>query len=393
MDNIISLLTHALAVHGQQRTASSLGDRSTYIGMSDIAKAADCLRAAVAEKLRPALPKPASLTRELRLQRGHWFEQGIASAFTSTGQLFLHQVEIQFQHHEIPVKAHLDFVFVGQDEQGTVHVQVIECKSCENIPATAYASHEMQVYGQIGLLHSCWNTPCFSLPAAITGRKQSPTTFPALIKEAFDLTLPKTISQNAVTGHILCISMNDAQTFGPYSPNDLMLNACLGLGESIWKGIADIQSGQSTLNDLPTASGHHPLCDYCEENANCPRFDGIAVQDIEDDLRHLLRLKSEKDLICKNIQEEENRLKQLCRARLPQGGWLNAEANRVRLANCDGKRSLDKGLLYAELTRHVDADTALDIIESAHKVGNGYERLTIGNIHHQENALENYSEF
>lgn len=382
MDSILNSLTHALTVHGQQQSTNTLGDRSQYIGMSDIAKAADCLRATLAGKLRQACSSSPSLERELRLQRGHWFERGIANAFSATGQPFLHQLEILIRHNGIPIGAHLDFVFVEQDEKRTVHVQVIECKSCENIPETAYASHEMQVYGQVGLLQSCWNKPCFSLPVKVAGSKQRPVTFPALVREVLGLVLPKSSDEVIITGCILCVSMSEAKAFGPYHPNGLMLNACLCLGESIWKGMADIRSGQSSLNDLPTVKGHHPLCDYCEENTDCPRFDGIDAQDMESDLQRLLHLKAEKELICKNIQEEENRLKQLCRARLPQGGWLHAESNRVRLVNCDGKRTLDKDLLYAELSRYLDKGTALAVMDAAHKTGNGYERLNISPINH-----------
>lgn len=378
MNNILGLLTNALAAHGKQRTALSLGDRSQYIGMSDIAKATDCLRAAVANKLRLATSTPVSLSRELRLQRGHWFEQGVADAFTATGRPFLHQLEIRIQHHGIPVQAHLDFVFIEQGEEKPAHVQVIECKSCENIPETAYASYEMQVYGQIGILRAYWNQPCFSV--AGTASSQKLMTFPALIEKVSSLLLPHNVNDVVITGSILCLSMNDAKDFGPYHPNDLMLTACLGLGESIRQGMVAVHTGKASLNDLPTAKGHHPLCNYCEENADCPRFDGIDAHDIESDLQHLVRLKAEKELLSKNIQEEETKLKHLCRARLPQGGWLHAEANRVRLTCCEGKRSLDKELLYSELSHRLGEDTALALIESAHRTGNGYERLTISNI-------------
>jgi hypothetical protein len=162
----------------------------------------------------------------------------MAGAFVSTGRPFLHQLEIQIQHNQIPIWAHLDFVFVEQNEAGTVHIQVVECKSCENIPETAYASREMQIYGQVGLLQSCWNTPCFSLPEKMASGKQRPVTFPILIKEALGLTLLENANETIITGCILCISMNEAKAFGPYYPNELMLNACLGLGENIWKSMA-----------------------------------------------------------------------------------------------------------------------------------------------------------
>lgn len=380
MDNVLNSLTQGLAVHSHRHTLSSLGDRSAYIGMSDIAKSADCLRAAVAGKLRSASSTQTSLSRELRLQRGHWFEQGVANAFAATGRPFLHQLEIRIQHHGIPVRAHLDFAFIERSEGEPTHVHVIECKSCENIPETAYASHEMQVYGQIGMLQYYWDTPCFSLPAGAGGDTPPPTTFPVLVKDILGLTLPQNVDRAVITGSILCVSMSTAEAFGPYAPNALMLNACLGLGERIWKDMVNIRSGQSVLNDLPTAKGHHPLCDYCETNADCPRFDGIHAHDIESDLQHLLHLKAEKELLCTNIQEEEAKLKRLYRARLPEGGWLNAQEKRIRLIDCDGKRILDKDLLYSELTNHLDEDTALIVIEASHKTGNSYERLTISNI-------------
>jgi hypothetical protein len=91
MDDILVLLNQGLQKSGSLRTAETLGDRSSYIGMSDIAKAADCLRAAVASKLSMPATSGAckdhdhqyytQLQRELHLQRGHWFEAGVADAF------------------------------------------------------------------------------------------------------------------------------------------------------------------------------------------------------------------------------------------------------------------------------------------------------------------------
>jgi len=379
MENILNMLTHALATHGRQRTTASLGDRSRYIGVSDIAKATNCLRAAVAGKLTSQNFASPSLARELRLQRGHWFEQGVTNAFTASGQPFLHQLEIGVTHKGIPIRAHLDFVFVGQDEEGTVHIQVIECKSCERIPETAHAAYEMQLYGQIGLLRSCWNTPCFTVPENTDGSGKL-MSFPALLKKQRGISLSNNLENVVITGSILCLSMNDARVFGPYYPNAVMLNAGLGLAEDIWTAAGAIHSGQMALNDVPTANGHHPLCDYCEVNADCPRFDGIDAPEIEDALCFLNQLREEKNVICQKIQEEEDRLKALCRASLPQGGWLSAETNRIRLVNNDGKRTLDKDLLYSKLIQHLDDDTAAAVIDASHKTGKGYERLVIGSI-------------
>ncbi len=47
MQDILSSLAVGLHKAETTRTANTLGDRSRYVGMSDIGKAADCLRAAV----------------------------------------------------------------------------------------------------------------------------------------------------------------------------------------------------------------------------------------------------------------------------------------------------------------------------------------------------------
>ena len=95
---LLTQVTKGLLAQGAKSTASQLGDRTTYIGMSDIGKGAECLRAAVANKLG-GLKQPLAnelnrwyeeqrfddirqiLKKQLTLQRGHWFEGGIVRAF------------------------------------------------------------------------------------------------------------------------------------------------------------------------------------------------------------------------------------------------------------------------------------------------------------------------
>ena len=51
MYELCSLLKQGLQASSHARTTLSLGDRSKYVGLSDIGKAADCLRTAVAGKV------------------------------------------------------------------------------------------------------------------------------------------------------------------------------------------------------------------------------------------------------------------------------------------------------------------------------------------------------
>ena len=91
MYELCSLLKQGLQASSHARTTLSLGDRSKYVGLSDIGKAADCLRTAVAGKvylpqtLTTATPcSHDTFLRTLRMQRGHWFENGITEGTSDT---------------------------------------------------------------------------------------------------------------------------------------------------------------------------------------------------------------------------------------------------------------------------------------------------------------------
>ena len=91
---LMSQVAQGLLNHSGSATAAQLGDRSKYVGLSDIGKGAECMRAAVANKVFGSQhPKAndislwfrdmeydkisAALKKQLILQRGHWFEAGI----------------------------------------------------------------------------------------------------------------------------------------------------------------------------------------------------------------------------------------------------------------------------------------------------------------------------
>lgn len=112
---LMALLARGLVESSAQRTASSLGDRSRYIGMSGIGRALECPRAALGRKLfgngddlTHQQDLPSLLARQLRLQRGHWFEAGITQVFRQQRLPVIEQLEITTSHHGVPIRAHLD---------------------------------------------------------------------------------------------------------------------------------------------------------------------------------------------------------------------------------------------------------------------------------------------
>jgi hypothetical protein len=373
----MGLLIRSLRQQNAIRTQTTLGDRSGYIGVSDIAKASDCLRAAVYAKTNAS---PHTLETLLRLNRGHWFEIGVAEAFRSSNVPFLHQLEIRISHNGIPVRAHLDFVFFEQSQEYITGIHVVECKSCGHIPETAYAAHEMQIYGQIGLLHSYLDQPCFFL----LGDGIESMTFASLLKKRYGAILPKNSGHTVITGSILCLSMNDAVVFGPYSPNAVMLDACLNLGEHIRNYADALRSGRVGLNEVPTVKGYHPLCDYCEINGDCPRFTGIPAPQLEEELLDLRDLKLEREILNRRIRALEEGLKTTARHISPNGDWINAVTQRFRLGICEGRKILDKDMLASALVSRLPGETAESVMQAGMKTGESYERLHFGNMNNKE---------
>lgn len=379
MHELYSLLKQGLQASSHARTTRSLGDRSKYVGLSDIGKAADCLRTAVAGKV--CLPQtlatatscsPDTFLRTLRMQRGHWFENGIAEAFHATGIPVLHQMGIHTRYHQTPIIAHLDLVLVTG---GNVpRVQVVEVKSCEHLPDTAYAAHEVQLAGQIGLLAALWNQPCFMVqPGPLR-------TFPDLIRHVCNIALPEQGENVTIEGAILMLSMNDVKVFGPYTPNKIMLDVCLNLAESIWQNAEQVRDGKIDLNQISTAKGWHPLCDCCEWNADCPRFDGLTAPEMEQDLLELQSLKNARDTAAIRIREMEDKMKQIF-WRIGAGrDWISAVTHRFRVGICEGRKTLDKDRLLAALASYLSTDESEAVMQAGYKTGEPYERLYVSPV-------------
>jgi hypothetical protein len=366
--NIIPILHKGLCNHKLKQTKSILGDRSRYIGMSDIGKASECLRAATAGKLR-SVETTGSLQRELRLERGHWFENGVFQAFKASSVPFFYQLYIKGEHDGIPIIAHPDFVFVGEE------IHLVELKSCQQVPDSAYAAHETQLYGQMSMLRSLWHDRCFGLPT-YPGKY----TFEKLAYQRLGIMPDRT----RITGSILYISMNEVKVFGPYEPNDIMLNVCFDLAGQIWENTQRIKSGAGSLNDLPVVRGWHPLCDYCDWNADCPRFSGVSAPDLEADLAVLQDLKEKRETIIRDIKEREENLKKTFHSISPGGDWINALTMRFRVGFHEGRKSLDREQLLSALSSRLPGETADKLIAAGMKSGSGYERLYIGNINIRE---------
>lgn len=137
---IISYMSKSIKKFAQKQTKATLGDRSTYVGASDIG---GCPFKTVMSKRNPP---EISLQQELIFFRGH-----IAEEFVARGLTGLHidpQVEIESEISGFPLKAHIDFMTKGK--KGDV---ILEVKSTSAPLYEPYESWVLQVTFQMGLVH------------------------------------------------------------------------------------------------------------------------------------------------------------------------------------------------------------------------------------------------
>ena len=387
---LIRLLTEGLLAHSEHKTTTELGDRSQYIGMSDIGKGMECLRAAVASKLgMSAIPAATAvdgfapddvanvLARQIILQRGHWQEYGIEKALAATGVKLVPQLGISIEHSGVPIKAHLDFTLVWGGQRPAV--RVLELKSNERIPDSLYASYEAQLYGQVGLLKFCWTEPCFSAPG--TGLQS--VTFPQIIQGLFGVVLPESPDTVDIEAWVLSISMAEVRPFGPYLPDKTMLEACLQTAVGIWRTAEDVRSGNLELNDLDYCRGFHPLCDWCDVNADCPKFKAVSIPSDSVcglELEELAMLKERKADLESRIAEAEERIRQAFHL---VGGqdWISTGDYRFRVTTVAGRRTLNRSLVADMLTSLIgDELKAQAALEQCEKAGRPHDRLYVSNI-------------
>ena len=324
-----------------------MGERLSYVGMSDIGQFIQCPRVSIIHRL--SLQKAdENLSRTLTLQRGHWFEDGVAKALSALNLPFVRQLEIAVDNDGCPVRAHLDFVLVSVRPRPTV--RVLEVKSCTRLPDTLYASYEAQVYGQISMLNRYWNTPSFNLKDSEGNPLFSGLTFPQAIKVLWGTDFPQKTAQVDMEAWVLALSMTESTAFGPYLPDDSILNACLGYARDIWQIQEIFQRGELDMDGLPAASGFHPLCSCCDASSDCPKFIGVDHPELESSLDELMHWKEARSALDEKIREREGMMKEWYAHADIQGRWIEAGTTRFRVTQSPGRRTLDRDSLAGELT-------------------------------------------
>ena len=374
-EGLLEILCCGLERDAEQRTANRLGDRSRYVGLSDIAKMLGCPRAALAAKLCLPEYKNAgeALKHQLLLQRGHWFETGIHQALMGYALSPLSQLEIEISHEDVPIKAHLDFTLISTQPQPTV--RILEVKSTAKLPTTLSESYLMQIGAQTALLKAYWNHPVFSIIQE-TGEVLYHRTLPEICKELLDVSLPDDASACDIQGWVLCLSMCDAKAFGPFLPEDTDITRCLDMASEFWETMIALRGNLLNLNTIQTVQGLSPLCPSCLWRKDCPHFKGSSHPEWEDTLARFIKLKIQKKSIEAEIGELESRLKAAYQlSHTVKGEWINAGNHTFRVIPQNGRLTLDRKRLNEELETLLGEQEAQMLMARCEKQGAPFERL------------------
>ena len=384
---LLEIITYGLALYANRNTQTQLGNRDDYIGMSDIGSFMSCSRRAVLNKLYYQ-NNAHDLKKLLTLQRGHWFEEGIADALKTLELPMVRQLEVAVTHNGTPIKAHLDFVLATTTPKPTV--RILEIKSCQKLPNCLYASYETQVYGQIGLLTRYWEEPVFSVREETGQYRFQDLTFPEIARHLWGLDLPIEWENVDIEAWVLCLSMTDAKVFGPYVSDAGMMDVVLKKAGEFWSTIQQIKDGALDASTLKTTSGFNPLCEYCLWNVDCPKFKGNDHPELVSDLEELETWKSERAILEEKIREKESAMKTwYANISGTQDGWIQTGDYRFKASEIPGRRTLNKESLTGELIElfhdgGMDDVDVLALIARHEKISAPSTRLFINKTSKQE---------
>jgi len=367
---LLEIIRQGLELSGEQDSQAILGRRDSYLGLSDLARYSECPRAATAAKV---FPQENSLASLLTLQRGHWFEKGISDCFSNIGMKFLPQLEIGISHGGVPIRGYLDFTFVWDKPA----VRVLEIKSVAKLPEEPYSGHVFQAQAQINLLAQFWNEPVFTLRDSSGTILSQNLSFPQICSQNLNVHLSNDPNAVSVESWLLCLSMREAASFGPYTYDSQSMEELFSLAKECWAEYGILRHNALAVNNLPHVLGYHPLCGCCQFNADCPKFQSVEFQpQWEEDISRHEKLKSSRTALDAEIKEIEAALKQACCK-----DWINTGSHRFRVASIAGRRTLDKESLREELLAIFNAGgmgVDVDALLARHeKVGAASARLNI----------------
>jgi len=208
-------------------------------------------------------------------------------------------------------------------------------------------------------------------------------TFPQAAHALFGVAFPDSPDNVDIEAWVLSISLAEVKPFGPYLPEKSMLEASLQTAVAIWRTAEDVRAGNLELNDLDYCRGFHPLCDWCDVNADCPKFQAVSIPSDSAcgvELEELTMLKKRKQALEGRIAETEERIRQTYRLVGVQN-WISTGDHRFRVATIAGRKTLDRSLVVDTLNSLIGDELKVKTaLEQCEKIGRPHDRLYIGRV-------------
>lgn len=223
MSIVTNILEETLPKLSVRETAKELGDRSNYVGASDVG---GCIRKVVLSKL---YPQTFNLKTLMIFKMGHLVETILSDCFAEYKKYpYVSQYEAIHQNNS-KIKCHIDFLFHNKK---MTKLAVVECKSTDGIPTDPYTNWIDQIQFQMGLLK-------LKFPNA------------------------------EIHGEVAVIDRanGSVKEFIGYELNFLIFNALIAKAEKIIELVSNKQS-----SNLETSETF--LCGYCAFKNSCPNFAG-----------------------------------------------------------------------------------------------------------------------
>lgn len=275
----------ALQELSRSHTEETLGNRSSYLGASDLG---GCPRKTVLTKLSPPTH---DLTALLHFKRGHMAEDVLAEAFSKSGFTFERQVEVVSDEDGVPFKLHIDFVFTSE----TAKVKrILEVKSPTLMPENTYASWDMQTHFQVGMLAQKY--PDYKVSAGILG---------------------------------IQFGKDGLQFWNGYEPNAQMFLGLKQRAKRIWTSYEKALSGEVEVDEIDMEVS--PLCAFCHYISTCPELQGDEVPELDSAVGEYISLQAQEKRVKAEISSRREEFLRIIQER---GSNFKAGGRILRRTEC-----------------------------------------------------------
>jgi len=267
-------------------TANSLGDRSKYIGASDIGS---CLRKGYLSKVQKV---EHDIAQHIVFERGHIAEGIVAKMIRGTP--YKEQVEVAGKaKNGYDIKAHIDFVVDFGKE-----CVVVEAKSTSFEVDEPYESWVLQVQMQMGLLQS----QC---------------------------------KGKSVRGYVVAINVNTGwfKTF-EVLPNRTLFGVAMTNANTLANALVERQEPEAQLE---------LYCSKCAFKADCPAIRNATAENLPPEIKEVVKKIAGKTAIEKEIKSLKQQLKDFMEATNIK--MAKVDNNTVSLVTRKGKKTVDTELL------------------------------------------------